>query len=251
MACWSSWNTFSWRSRSRVTSAIDHTVMRASCLLVAERAHAQAQPARGLGRGAGNAHLLLQAAALARGLEQAVDRFGDVGIADEHPLDRPHVVAVGRPDQVEIGGVGVEHAAGLVGDHDAVEGIVDHRLEQRIALAPAGKLHDAGGHGEQRDDADGAEQRQQRQDVGSGVRAARYRSGRRRRAISARATSSTRPTEPLRGALWLLSKACRPGPSLRSCAGVCAAGSWPAMTPECLKPPYRRKSQPAAIPCFG
>ena len=35
-------------------------------------------------------------------------------------------------DQIEIGGVGIEHAAALVGDHDAVEGVVDDRLEHRI-----------------------------------------------------------------------------------------------------------------------
>ena len=198
-------------------------------LALAERAHAHAQPARGLGRGAGNAHLLLQAAALARGLEQAVDRFRNVGIADEHPLDRPHVVVVGRPDQVEIGGVGVEHAARLVGDHDAVEGIVDHRLEQRIALLPAGKLHDAGGHGEQREYADGAEQRQQRQDVGSGIVAAdidqaggggdqrqgdQQHQADRAAARGALAFVESLPPLPVR---------CGPG------AGVCAAGSWPAI----------------------
>ena len=140
MACCSSWNTFSWRSRSRVTSAIDHTVMRASCLLSPSGRTRMRSQRAACARGAGNAHLLLQAAALARGLEQAVDRLGHVRIADEDPLDRPHVVAVGRPDQVEIGGIGVEHAARLVGDHDAVEGIVDHRLEQRIACARGWKI---------------------------------------------------------------------------------------------------------------
>ena len=29
------------------------------------------------------------------------------------------------PIKIEIGGVGVKDAAGLVGDHDAVEGVVD------------------------------------------------------------------------------------------------------------------------------
>ena len=130
----------------------------------AERAHAQPQPAAGIA--AGNAHLLLQPAALARGLEQAVDRFGDIGIADEHPLDRPHVACVRRADQVEISGVGVEHAARCVGDHDAVEGIVDHRLEHRVAGVLAGKPQDAGGDRKQREHADGAEHRQQQQDVG-------------------------------------------------------------------------------------
>src|SRR5665213_278149 len=70
-------------------------------------------------------------------------------------------------------------------------------------------------------------------------------------AISSKATNSTSPTEPLRGALWLLSKACRP--STEACLsppGGCAAGSWLAMSPECLNRGYWRKSQPAAIPCL-
>src|SRR5882757_4297614 len=66
-------------------------------------------------------------------------------------------------------------------------------------------------------------------------------------ATSARATSSTMPTEPERGALWLLSKACRACPSLRSGVGF-SARSWPAMTLECLKPAYRRKSQLRLFP---
>ena len=106
--------------------------MRASRLL-APSGRTRMRSQRAASAGAGDAHFFLQPAALARRLEQAVDRLGDVRIADEHPLDRPHVVVVGGADQVEIGGIGVEHAAGLVGDHDAVEGIVDHRLEQRIA----------------------------------------------------------------------------------------------------------------------
>ena len=74
---------------------------------------------------AGDAHLLLQALAFARRLEQPVDRLGHVGIADEHALDRPHVVGVRRADEIEIGGIGVDHAAVAVGDQDAVEGVVD------------------------------------------------------------------------------------------------------------------------------
>ena len=132
----------------------------------AERAHAQAQPAAAMRRAAGKPHLFLQPTALARGFEQAIDRFGDVGVADEHPLDRAHVVVVDRADQVEIGGIGVEHPARLVGDDDAVEGVVGERLEHRIAAVAAGKRHDAGGKREQREHADGAEHGQQRQDVG-------------------------------------------------------------------------------------
>ena len=74
---------------------------------------------------AGDAHLLLQPAALARGLEQPIDRFRHVRVADEDALDRPHVVRSVAPISVEIGRVGIEHAAAGVGDQDAVEGAVD------------------------------------------------------------------------------------------------------------------------------
>ena len=141
-------------------------------LALAERAHAQPQPARRLRRGAGQAHLLLQAAAFARRLQQPVDRLGNVRIADEHPLDRPHVVVVGGAGQVEIGGIGVEDAAGMVGDEGALGGIVDHRLEQRMAAVAPGQAQDAGGHGEQRKDADGAEHGQEHDNIGLGVVAA-------------------------------------------------------------------------------
>jgi hypothetical protein len=67
----------------------------------------------------GDPHLFLGAAAFARRLEQAIDRLRHVGIADEHPLDRPHVVGVGGFDEAEIGGVGVDDAAARVGDQEA------------------------------------------------------------------------------------------------------------------------------------
>ena len=137
-----------------------------------ERAHAHAQPAPALAGLTGDAHLLLQPAAFARRLEQAVDGFGDVRVADEHPLDRPHVGGLGRADQIEIGGIGVKHAAVLVGDHDAIEAVVDHRLEQRISLLAAAEAHDAGGERKQREDADGAEHGEQRQNVVLGMAAA-------------------------------------------------------------------------------
>jgi hypothetical protein len=125
-----------------------------------ERTHAHAQPARRSSLGVGDAHLFLQPAALARGLEQAIDRLGQIGVADKHLLDRPHVMAVGGADQVEIGGIGVEHPAAVVGDQDAVKGVVDHRLEQRIAVLFSRKPHDAGSHGEQRKHTHGAQHRQ-------------------------------------------------------------------------------------------
>ena len=81
-------------------------------LAVAERPHPHAQPASGFAAHAVDAHFLLQPAALARRLEQTEHRLRHAGIADEHPLDRPHVVGAGGLDQLEIGGIGVDDAAG-------------------------------------------------------------------------------------------------------------------------------------------
>ena len=128
MACCSSWKTFSCRSRSRVTSAIDPRP-RASpraCASPSGRTR-MPQPARRRAVGAGDAHLFLQPLAFARRLEQPVDRLGHIGIADEDPLDRPHVLRARRAGQLEIGGVGVDDVAARIGDHEAVEGVVDDR----------------------------------------------------------------------------------------------------------------------------
>jgi hypothetical protein len=59
---------------------------------VAERADLEAQPTRRPAPDAGYAHHFLGALAFAGRLEEPVDRFGGVRIADEHALDRPHVV---------------------------------------------------------------------------------------------------------------------------------------------------------------
>ncbi len=107
-------------------------------LALAERPHAHAQPAPGLAAHRIDAHLLLQAAAFARRLEQAEHRFRDAGIADEHPLDRPHVVGAGGLDQPQIGGVGVDDAPGGVGHQDRVARAVDQALDQRTGRVAAG-----------------------------------------------------------------------------------------------------------------
>ena len=103
----------------------------------AERPDAKPQPARRPALGAGNPHLFLQALAFARRLQQPVDRLGRVGIADEGALDRPQIVGVRGIGQIEIGGIGIDHPAVAVGDDDAVEGAVDHRLDQRIGRLAA------------------------------------------------------------------------------------------------------------------
>ena len=166
MACCSSWKMFSCRSRSRVTSVTPQSVSWPIALAVAERAHAKPEPARRLAAcRPGDADLLLRAAALARGLQQAVDRLRHVRIADEHPLDRPHVVGVAGIDQVEIGGVGVDHPAARIGDQQAVDRLVDHRLEHRVGGVLAGDAQDAGRQRKQREHAGHRQQRQQRQDI--------------------------------------------------------------------------------------
>ena len=78
----------------------------------------------------------------------------------------------GCADQIEISGIRIEHTARVVGHEDAVERPIDHGFQQWIALIPAGKSHDAGGRGKQREYADGSKHRQQSQNVGFHVIAA-------------------------------------------------------------------------------
>ena len=131
--------------------------------------HAHAQPAALLARLAGDPHFLDQSPAFARRLEQAVDRFRYIGVADEDLLDRPHVITVGGADQVEIGGVGIKHPAALVGDQHAVETIVDDGLEQRMSAILARIAQNAGGQRKQGENPDRAERCQHPEDVGLSV----------------------------------------------------------------------------------
>jgi hypothetical protein len=98
-------------------------------LAFAERAHADAQPTCRLAGVRADADLFLTAAAFARGLQQAIHRFRNAGVADEDALDRTHVLRTGRLDQAEIGAIGVEHASARVRDQDALVGAIDHALE--------------------------------------------------------------------------------------------------------------------------
>ena len=140
---------------------------------LAERPHAQPQPARRLAAAqARDAHFLLQAAAFARRLDETVDRLRDLGVAEEDALDRPHVVGADRVRQPQIGGVGVDHPAARIRHHNAVARPVDHRLEGRAAAIPAGDPQNAGRSREQRKDADHAEDGEQRQHIGLGLIAA-------------------------------------------------------------------------------
>ena len=135
---------------------------------LAERPHPQPQPARRPALQAGDPDLFLQALAFARRLEQPVDGFRGVGVADEHALHRPHLVGI-RIDQVQIGGVGVDDAAVAIGDEDAVEGLVDDRLDQWVGRPRRRQAQDAGGKREQRKYADRGQHREEDENVGLGA----------------------------------------------------------------------------------
>ena len=129
----------------------------------AERAHPEAQPAR---RRPGQPHFLLQLPAFAGGLGQPIDRLGEIRVADEDALDRPCILGGGSPDQRQIGGIGIEHEAAGIGDHDGVGSTVRGRGRKRIAGILARKTQDPGGAGEQGKHPDHGERRQECQDIG-------------------------------------------------------------------------------------
>ena len=141
-------------------------------LAFTERAHAHAQPAAGLALVAADPDLLLQATAFARRLEQPVDGLRNAGIAHEHAFDRPHVVDVGGRDEIEIGDIGVDHAAGRVGDHDGIGRAIDQVLDQGAGGIPAGGAQHAGRQREQQKHPDHRQHGQERKDVWLGLGAA-------------------------------------------------------------------------------
>ena len=147
-------------------SAIDHTAYFASRLLGAERADPHPQPAALAAVGAGDADLFLLPLAFARRLEQAEHRFRDVGIADEDPLHRAHVLRGRSPRQRQIGGVGIDHVAAGIGHREPVIGMIGDPAHHRIVGGAIGETDDAGGEGEQVEQPDHRQQRQQPEDIG-------------------------------------------------------------------------------------
>ena len=143
----------------------------------AERAHAEPQPAGRPAFGPGDAHFFLQALTFARRLEQAVDRLGGVGIADEHALDRPHIVGIRRVDQIEIGGVGVNDAAVAVGDENAIKGVIDEGFDERIGRLGRRQPQDARRERKQREYADRGEHRQKDENIRLGRAASEHDEG--------------------------------------------------------------------------
>jgi hypothetical protein len=135
--------------------------MRASCLPAPN-----GRTRTGRGR---NAHLLLQSPALTRSLDQPIDRFRHIRVANEHALDRAHIAVVGSADEVEIGGVRIEQAAALVGDQYPVAVVIGHSFQQRVPAVAAGQTQNTRRRQEERNDADRGEKREQRKDVEAGV----------------------------------------------------------------------------------
>ncbi|MEY9683405.1 hypothetical protein ABIF13_004179 [Bradyrhizobium elkanii] len=135
-------------------------------LAFAERAYPQPQPATLPGLVAGDADLLLLPLALAGSLQKAEHGLGDVGVADEDPLDRTDLLRPGRAGQREIGGVGIDHVAAGVGDDEPFLGLVGDPRHHRIIGGTVGEADDAGGKGEQVEQPDGGEQRQHAEDIG-------------------------------------------------------------------------------------
>ena len=115
---------------------------------------------------AGDAHLFLLPLAFARRLQQAEHRFRDIGIADEDPFHRAHVLRARRPRQRQIGGVGIDHMPAGVGDRQPVIGMIGDAAHHRIIGAAVGEADDAGGEGEQVEQPDHRQQRQQAKDIG-------------------------------------------------------------------------------------
>ena len=138
----------------------------------AERPHPHAQPAPGLALAAPDPHLFLQAAALARGPQQPIDRFGHAGIADEHPLDRAGVIGAGRLGQFQIGGIGIDHPSARVGHQQAVMGAVDHGFDDRAGGFRAAHAQNARRQRQQQEHARHRQERQQREQVRLGIGAA-------------------------------------------------------------------------------
>ena len=132
---------------------------------VAERPNPHPQPTAMRADGAGKANLFLKPLALARGLEQAEHGFRHVGIADEDPLHRPHVLRTGRAGERKIGRVGIDDIAALIGDRQTVEGMIGDPAHHRIIHGPVGEPDDPGRKGEQVEQPNHREQRQQAHNI--------------------------------------------------------------------------------------
>ena len=138
----------------------------------AERTHAHPQPSPGDPVRGADAHLFLLPLALPRGFQQAEDHLGNLGIADEHPLDRPCLLQPLRAGQREVGGVAIDDAAALIDGDDAFGRAVADAARHGIVGAAVGKADHAGGERKRCEQADHGQKRQQTEDVGLRLRPA-------------------------------------------------------------------------------
>ncbi len=135
----------------------------------AEWTHPHPEPAALRAVLAGDPDLFLLPLAFARGLEQAEHRFRDVGIADEDALDRPNVLRRRCSGDRQIGGVGIDDMAARVGHCQPVIGMVGDAPHHGVVGGAVGEADDAGGKGEQVEQADHRQQRQHAEDIGLGL----------------------------------------------------------------------------------
>ncbi len=195
MACCSSWKTFSCRSRSWVTSAMVH---RAACVPLRGRARTRTRYQPNSWRaveGRREADFLRAGAVLAGGLGEAVDRLRDFRRPGEQPLDRADVAAA-RAGKVEIGLVGIDDAAVVLDDDEAVPGGVGHELGDIVAGRLAAELHDADRDGEQEEHARHGEEGQQSENERLRLVASEIAQAQDRPHEDRRRASSTRPIWP-------------------------------------------------------
>ena len=114
---------------------------------------------------AGDADFLLLTLALARRFEQAEHRLGYIGIADEDPLHRTHVLRGRSSGQRQIGGVGIDHVAARIADGEPVIGLIGDMAHHGVVGRAVGETNDPGGEREQVEQPDHRQQRQQSQDI--------------------------------------------------------------------------------------
>src|SRR6202000_2089162 len=100
-----------------------HRVFRLA-LALAERPDPHPQPAAMIAVIAGNADFLLLTLALARSFQQPEHGFRYIGIADEDPLHRTHVLRGRSSRQRQISRIGIDHMAARIGDGEPVVGMV-------------------------------------------------------------------------------------------------------------------------------
>jgi hypothetical protein len=88
--------------------------------LLAEGTDPQPEPAARL-PAVRDPHLFVLTLALASRLEQAVNRFRHLRIADEDPLDRTHLLAFARRGELQVRAVGIDDPARTIGNQDRIK----------------------------------------------------------------------------------------------------------------------------------